>query len=435
MRAVDLIRSKRDGGTLGPDEIRAFVDGVTSGAWPDYQAAAMLMAITLRGMTEAETLALTGAMVASGRRLTRASARPSRVDKHSTGGVGDKVSLVLAPMLAACGLHVPMMSGRALGHTGGTLDKLEAIPGLRVRLDEGEIAGVLQEAGCCIVGQTEAIAPADRRLYALRDVTATVESVPLIVASILSKKLAEDLDALVIDVKCGRGTFMATEADATALASALVGIANEGGVRTEAVITSMDSPLGRTVGNALEVREAIEALGGGGPADLRELCEMLCARLLVLSGEAPDLAVARARAGGTLTSGAALERFGAMVASQGGDVRVIDEPDRLPCAPRHEVLVAPAGGWLGDLDAGRIGRAAMALGAGRSRADERIDAGVGVRLHAVPGDRVEAGQPVLELRYSDPARLPGARGLAASAIAVLPERPAIPPLVRAHIRP
>jgi pyrimidine-nucleoside phosphorylase len=429
MRAVDIIRWKRDGGTLDREAIFAFVDGVTGGAWADYQASAMLMAITLRGMTEAETVTLTEAMVASGRRLVRPAAGPPRVDKHSTGGVGDKTSLVLAPMLAACGLHVPMMSGRALGHTGGTLDKLEAIPGFRVQLAEGDIARVLRQAGCCIVGQTEAIAPADRKLYAIRDVTATVESVPLIAASILSKKVAEDLDALVLDVKCGAGAFMKTLADATALATALVGIGNRSGVRTEALITDMSAPLGETVGNALEVREAIDTLAGGGPPDLRELCEVLCARLLVLAGSEQDRHAARARAAATLSSGTALERFRVMVAAQGGDAGVIDDPSRLPSVAGRHVVTAHRDGWVAAIDPMLVGRATITLGAGRTVAGEAIDPAVGAVVRAPVGARVTAGQPLLELHHRDGVRLDEAVALAVRAITIGDAPPPAAPLV------
>jgi pyrimidine-nucleoside phosphorylase len=429
MRAVDIIRCKRDGGTLDREAILAFVEGVTSGAWPDYQAAAMLMAITVRGMSDGETVALTEAMVASGRRLERRSPDPPRVDKHSTGGVGDKTSLVLAPMLAACGLHVPMMSGRALGHTGGTLDKLESIPGFRVQLTEAEIARVLDRAGCCIVGQTDTIAPADRRLYAIRDVTATVESVPLIAASILSKKVAEDLDALVLDVKCGRGAFMKTPAEAEELATALVSIGTGSGVRTEALITAMDAPLGQTVGNALEVREAIDTLAGDGPADLRELCEVLCARLLLLAGAVHGPGAARARAAAALGSGAALDRFRTMVAAQGGDPRVIDEPSRLPSAPGGAVVKASRDGWIASIDPMFVARAATALGAGRTVAGEAIDPAVGVVLHRRTAARIFAGEPVLELHHRDGAGLDEAIAFATRAIEIGDEPPAASPLV------
>jgi pyrimidine-nucleoside phosphorylase len=418
MRAVDLIRSKRDGGTLDREAIRAFVDGATGGEWPEYQVAAMLMAITLRGMDEAETVALTEAMIASGKRLSRSAGGPPRVDKHSTGGVGDKTSLVLAPMLAACGVHVPMMSGRALGHTGGTLDKLEAIPGFRVQLTEEEIDGALARVGCCIVGQTDAIAPADRKLYALRDVTGTIESVPLITASILSKKIAEDLDALVLDVKCGRGAFMQAEADALALARTLVDIANRSGVRTEAVVTAMDAPLGRTVGNALEVREAIDTLAGHGPDDLRELCEVLCARLVKLALPGTEPGAALARAADTLTSGAALERFREMVVVQGGDARAVDDPSRLPSAPGRHVIAAPRSGWLTSIDAALVGRAAIALGAGRTVVGQDIDPGVGIVVRIARGAPVEAGAPVLDLHHRGGKGLDEAAALAARAITV-----------------
>jgi len=429
MRAVDLIRSKRDGGVLDRDGIRAFVDGAASGSWPEYQVAAMLMAITLRGMDEGETVALTEAMVASGRRLARRAGSPPRVDKHSTGGVGDKTSLVLVPMLAACGLHVPMMSGRALGHTGGTLDKLEAIPGFRVQLSEDEIAAALDRTGCCIVGQTDAIAPADRALYALRDVTGTIESIPLITGSILSKKIAEDLDALLLDVKCGRGAFMAGEREAVALARTLVDIGNRSGVRTEAVVTRMDAPLGRAVGNAMEAREAIETLRGAGPADVRELCELLCARLLALAVPGTEASAARQRAAATLSSGAALDRFRAMVEAQGGDVRVVDDPAALPVAPHRHVIGAPRGGWVSAINAALVGRAAIALGAGRTVVGEAIDTAVGIVVCAPTGTRVEAGHAILELHHRDGRGLAEAARLAAQAIAVDGAPPPASPLV------
>jgi pyrimidine-nucleoside phosphorylase len=325
MRAVDIIISKRDGRTLAREEIRFFVNGVTAGTLPDYQASALLMAILLRGMTPEETAWLTDAMVHSGIRVDLGDIPGVKVDKHSTGGVGDKTSLVLAPLAAACGVPVPMMSGRGLGHTGGTLDKLEAIPGFRVNLSLEEMKGALARVGCAMIGQTAQIAPADKKLYALRDVTGTVESIPLISASIMSKKIAEGIDALVLDVKTGSGAFMKTEADSRRLAESLVSIGNASGVTTEAIITAMDAPLGRAVGNALEVIECLDVLKGGGPPDLLEVSVALAARMLVLGQVAGDFAAAEAQVRRAIQSGAGLERFRQIIESQGGDPRVVDD--------------------------------------------------------------------------------------------------------------
>src|SRR5262252_358484 len=330
MRAVDIILSKREGRSLTRDEIRFFVDGVTAGTLPDYQASALLMAILLRGMTAEETAWLTEAMVNSGERVDLREIPGVKVDKHSTGGVGDKTSLILAPLAAACGVPVPMMSGRGLGHTGGTLDKLESIPGFRVDLSLDEMKRAMARVGCAMIGQTAQIAPADKKLYALRDVTATVESIPLISASIMSKKIAEGIDALVLDVKTGSGAFMKTEADSRRLAESLVSIGNASGVRTEAVITAMDAPLGSAVGNALEVIECIEVLKGGGPADLVEVSIELTARMLVVGRVASDRADAERRARTAIASGAGLERFRQIIETQGGDPRVVDDYSRLP---------------------------------------------------------------------------------------------------------
>src|SRR3954454_19239771 len=309
MRAVDIILSKRDGRSLTRDEIRFFVDGVTAGSLPDYQASALLMAILLRGMTPDETAWLTDAMVHSGVRVDLGDIPGVKVDKHSTGGVGDKTSLILAPLAAACGVPVPMMSGRGLGHTGGTLDKLEAIPGFRVDLSLDEMKAALTRVGCAMIGQTAEIAPADKKLYALRDVTGTVESIPLISASIMSKKIAEGIDALVLDVKTGSGAFMKTEADSRRLAESLVSIGNASGVRTEAIITAMEAPLGRAVGNALEIVECLDVLKGGGPSDLVEVSVELTIRMLVVGGVSPDRADAERRVRAAIASGAGLERF------------------------------------------------------------------------------------------------------------------------------
>jgi pyrimidine-nucleoside phosphorylase len=433
MRAVDLIRKKRDGESLSRADLEWFVQGVTAGSWPDYQIAALLMAIVLRGMSLDETTALTRAMTHSGARVDLSDLAGVKVDKHSTGGVGDKTSLVLAPLAAACGVKVPMMSGRALGHTGGTLDKLESIPGFRTGLRLEEFRDALERVGCALIGQSEEVAPADRKLYALRDVTATVESMPLIAASILSKKIAEGIDALVLDVKVGRGAFMTTVDAAQELASLLVSIGRAEGVRTTALISAMDVPLGRTVGNALEVIECFETLKGGGPQDLEHLSVRLAAEMLCLAGVEASLQAAEKRVRAALASGAGLEKCRDIIASQGGDPRVIDEYDRLPGAREHHVIPAPSAGHLTGLHAGLIGRAAMVLGAGRDRVDAPIDHGVGISLLAVPGDSLRAGDPVLELLYSDAGRLDEAVALATEAIEIGPHAPAAPPLVLATI--
>jgi pyrimidine-nucleoside phosphorylase len=429
MRAVDVIASKRDGGALSREEVAAFVRGVTDGSWPDYQISALLMAIVLRGMTADETTWLTEAMVESGGRVDLSGLPGPFVDKHSTGGVGDKTSLVLAPLVAACGGMVPMMSGRALGHTGGTLDKLEAIPGLTTAIDPDGFRRQLESIGCVIAGQTETIAPADRRMYALRDVTGTVPSIPLIVASILSKKIAEGIDGLVLDVKAGRGAFMKTEEQAGELARALVGTGKRAGLRTEALITSMEAPLGRAVGNALEVAEAIEILKGRGPRELRALCIELAARMIAIARLDPDVERARARAIEALGSGRALEKFRRMIVAQGGDPRVVDDGGFLPTASQTARVPAPRDGVVTGLHAELVGRATVALGAGRTRVDETVDHAVGVMVLAAPGTPVAAGDPVLELHYRAEKNLPEALQFAARAIEVsdvpVPARPLI----------
>jgi pyrimidine-nucleoside phosphorylase len=434
MRAVDVIMKKRDGGALSRDEILFFVAGVTAGTLPDYQASALLMAVLLRGMTPDETAWLTDAMVHSGVRVDLSAIPGVKVDKHSTGGVGDKTSLILAPLAAACGVLVPMMSGRGLGHTGGTLDKLESIPGFRVNLSLEEMRAALARTGCAMMGQTAQIAPADKKLYALRDVTGTVESIPLISASIMSKKIAEGIDALVLDVKTGSGAFMKTEADSRRLAESLVSIGNASGVRTQAVITAMETPLGRAVGNALEVIECIDVLKGAGPTDLVEVSVELTARMLVLAGAAADRADAERRVRSAIASGAGLERFRRIVEEQGGDPRVVDEYDRLPHVADREVVAAPRAGFLTRVDAELVGRASVALGAGRDRVEDPVDPAVGVVVFATPGDEVRAGQPVLELHYRDRGRLESAIRLACQAITVGDERPAPRPLIVGEVR-
>jgi pyrimidine-nucleoside phosphorylase len=434
MRAVDIILKKRDGGTLSRDEIRFFVSGVTTGELPDYQASALLMAVLLRGMSADETAWLTDAMVHSGLRLDLSDIPGVKVDKHSTGGVGDKTSLVLAPLAAACGVPVPMMSGRGLGHTGGTLDKLESIPGFRVNLSLDEMRVALLRAGCVMIGQTAQIAPADRRLYALRDVTGTVESIPLISASIMSKKIAEGIDALVLDVKTGSGAFMKTESDSRRLAESLVAIGNASGVKSEAIITRMDSPLGCAVGNGLEVVECLEVLKGRGPADLVDLSVELAARMLVLGGVAGNRSEAQQKVRGAIASGAGLERFRRIIEQQGGDPHVVDDYGRIAAAPERDVVRAPRQGFLAGLDAALVGRASVALGAGRDRVEDSIDHAAGIMVVVKPGVELRAGDPVLELHYRDRARLGAAAALASRAIKIEDNQPIVEPLVVGEVR-
>jgi len=429
MRGVDILRKKRDGLPLERDEIEAFVRGVTDGSWPDYQASALLMAIVLRGMNADETAHLTRAMVESGAKLDWTGLPGPKVDKHSTGGVGDKTSLIVAPLAAACGCIVPMMSGRGLGHTGGTLDKLEAIPGFRVDLSMDEMRGVLERVGCCIVGQTHDVAPADKKLYALRDVTATVESIPLITASIMSKKIAEGIDALVMDVKCGLGAFMKTRADAKALAQSIVATGRGNGVRTEALITAKDAPLGRAVGNALEVREAIDALRGNAPRDLETLALTLTARMVVLGRLAATQAEAETKVRAALTSGRGLDTFRKMIAEQFGDARIVDDPSLLPTAPKRLLLHAERGGHVVGVHAELVGFAAMMLGAGRDRVVDEIDHAVGVRILARPGEAIRAGDSFAEVHYGNENRLAEAVMLLRKAWTIGDAKPADAPLL------
>ena len=434
MRAVDVIVKKRGGGVLSREEIRYFVDGATAGTIPDYQTAALLMAVVLRGMTAEETAWLTEAMVASGVRLDLSDVEGVKVDKHSTGGVGDKTSLILAPIAAACDVAVPMMSGRGLGHTGGTLDKLESIPGFRVDLSLAEMKQALGRTRCVMIGQTAEIAPADKRLYALRDVTGTVESIPLISASIMSKKIAEGIDALVLDVKTGSGAFMKTERDSRRLAESLVAIGNASGVKTEAVISSMDTPLGCAVGNALEVIESLEVLKGRGPADLVDLSLELASRMLVLGKVADDLADADRLARDAIQSGAALERFRQIVEVQGGDPHVVDDYSRLPHVSDRHTIEANRSGYVARLDAELIGRASVALGAGRDRVEDPVDPAVGISIRATVRDAVRTGDPLLELHYRNRARLDAAVALASRAIAIADDALPRPPAIVGEVR-
>ena len=433
MRAVDLIRHKRDGGMLDRAQIEFFVSGVTDGSLPDYQAAALLMAIVLRGMTAEETAALTDVMVHSGVRVRYPDVPGVPVDKHSTGGVGDKLSLVLAPLAAACGAYVPMMSGRGLGHTGGTLDKLESIPGFRTRLTLAELRAAVAAVGCALIGQTSEIAPADRKLYALRDVTGTVESIPLISASIMSKKIAEGVGGLVLDVKAGVGAFMKTVEEARALARSLVALGEASGVRTEAVLTSMDAPLGRTVGNALEVVESIETLKGNGPADVESLSVLLAARMLVAAGMESDHDAAVVRVRHALRSGAGLEKFREIVEHQGGDPRVLDDYSRLPTAPDRLVVPAARAGYVAALHAEAIGQAGVALGAGRATLDDEVDPRVGIEIAAPIGTPVDAGAPVLVIHHAGGRGLDHAVPRLTRAVFIADEPPPPRPLVLERI--
>lgn len=401
MRAVDLIVKKRDGLELTPDEITFFVRGFTGGEIPDYQAAAWAMAVLLRGMSPAETYALTLALADSGERLDLTGVVEVAVDKHSTGGVGDKTTLVVQPTVAACGVPVGKMSGRGLGFSGGTLDKMESISGYRSELTTAQFVQQLRTVGLVLSGQTAELAPADGKLYALRDVTGTVPSIPLIASSVMSKKIAAGAQAIVLDVKVGVGAFMPTVAEAARLARLMVDIGRRAGRRVIALISDMNQPLGCAVGNALEVREALDTLRGGGPADFREHCLHVAAHMLVLSGRAGTLRAARMLATQALEGGAALEKFRALVVAQGGDPAAVDQPDRLPTAPIIQTIPAPKAGYLAQADARIIGMTAVALGAGRARKGDTIDRAVGVVVHAKVGDRLAAGAPLFTVHASD----------------------------------
>jgi len=426
----DLIARKRDGEALTAEEIYSMVTGYTSGQIPDYQMSAMLMAVYFQGMTDPEIAALTRAMIDSGDRIDLSGIPGVKVDKHSTGGVGDKVSLILAPLVAAAGVPVPMMAGRGLGHTGGTLDKLEAIPGFRTQLSDAEFRDVLRQTGFAMIGQTEKIVPADRKLYALRDVTATVPSIPLIVSSILSKKKAEGTDALVLDVKIGRGAFLKSRKETHRLAEALVRLGNALGLRTRALLTRMDQPLGRAVGNWPETREAVQTLRGQGPEDLLEVTLALGSVMLVLGGKAEGYGEAAATLKGLLASGEPFRRFREMTRLQGGDVSFLEEPDRFPGSAQTVDVPAPEAGFVSDIDAFRVGLYAMSLGAGRTRKEDTVDPAAGLVLHKKAGSPVEKGETLATVytnRREDPEHL-GKRLL--ESFAFSPEPPDDPgPLV------
>jgi pyrimidine-nucleoside phosphorylase len=429
---VELIAKKRDGGELEDGEIQRLVLAFSCGELADYQMSAWLMAVYLRGMTTRETVALTHAMLHSGQVLDLSSVQGIKVDKHSTGGVGDKVSICLAPLVAACGVRVPMVSGRGLGHTGGTLDKLEAIPGFSTDLSATDFARIVAGVGTCMIGQTRQIAPADKRMYALRDVTATVESIPLIVASILSKKLAEGIDGLVLDVKVGRGAFMRDATRARELAETLVRVGTEGGKKVAALLTDMNAPLGCAVGNANETREAILVLHGKGPEDLVQCTMELGAEMLRLAGIASGSEEARAELTRARDSGKGLLVFERMVSAQGGDARVVRDPDLLEVAPGVPVL-ARDDGYVASIDALEIGLSAVALGAGRAHADEKVDPAVGLSIEKKPGSRVTRGEPLALIHVRRPVDAAKAFDRVLRAFYVSADPPPPQPLVLGRI--
>ena len=397
MRMVDVIDQKRNGGVLSDEQLQFFVDGVVDGSLPDYQISALLMAIYFQGMTDREQTQLTMKMMHSGERLDLSKIPGIKVDKHSTGGVGDKTSLPLAAMVAALGIPVPMISGRGLGHTGGTLDKLEAIPGFQVELSEQDFIKQVAEEKLAIVGATRDVAPADKKIYALRDVTDTVDSIPLIASSIISKKLASGTDALVIDVKTGAGAFMKTEDSAVKLAKALVAIGKQAGLKCEAVISDMNQPLGSKIGNTLEIEETLDLLKGKGPKDLLELVLELGSRMVVMGQQAASLAEARAKLEQTIADGSALARFKAMIKAQHGDPNVVDDYSLMPHAKYQIEYPAQKGGVIAKLTADEIGMASMLMGGGRQKADDQLDYAVGIELHKKIGDSVQKGESIMTI--------------------------------------
>ena len=409
MRAVDIIIKKRDGEELSREEIEFFIDGFTRGEIPDYQASAWAMAVLLRGMTDRETTDLTMAMAHSGETLDLTGVVPVAVDKHSTGGVGDKTTLVVEPVVAACGLPVGKMSGRGLGFSGGTLDKMESIPGYRTNLSREEFIDQLRREGLVLTGQSGDLAPADGKLYALRDVTGTVPSIPLIASSIMSKKIAAGAQAIVLDVKIGLGAFMENLEEGRKLARLMVAIGELSGRKVVALLSDMNQPLGWAVGNALEVREALDTLRGSGPEDFREHCLVAAAHMLIVGRKAANLETARSMAEGALESGRALESFRRLVQAQGGDVRYVDEPNRLPQALLVETVPASRAGYLLGINAREVGETSVELGAGRARKEDPIDHAVGIEIHHKVGDYVQAGEPLFTIHANDAAKLTAAK--------------------------
>ena len=431
MRAVDLIRKKRDSGEHSREEIDFLIAAYTRGDIPDYQMSAWLMAAWLRGLSRGEAAALTEAMLHSGEVVNFSDLPAGKVDKHSTGGIGDKTSLILAPIVAAGGLYVPMISGRGLGHTGGTLDKLESIPGFNVNLSLADFRRVLKECGMALIGQTKEIAPADKKIYALRDVTATVENLGLICASIMSKKLAEGIDALVLDVKTGSGAFMKKEEDSVRLAELMVDTGRRMGKKVVALITDMNQPLGHFAGHSVEVIESIEVLNGRGAADLRELSIELSAWMFFLGARTPSVDEGRRLAESLIASGKARDKFRDCIRLQGGDPRVVDEPERLPKAKLRTEITSPTSGYVTATRCEQFGTALAMLGGGREKKEDAIDPAVGLEFHKRIGGRVAAGEPLLSVYYNDERRFTAAKGLLAESYEIGAEPPGeLPKLVK-----
>jgi len=433
MRTVDLITKKRDGGELTEAEIRHLIQGYTDGTIPDYQMSALAMAIFFRGMTSSERADLTMAMVGSGDTIDLSAIGGIKVDKHSTGGVGDTTTLVLAPLVASIGVPVAKMSGRGLGHTGGTIDKLESIPGFHVEIGNEEFLGLVNRNGLAVIGQSDNLTPADKKLYGLRDVTGTVNSIPLIASSIMSKKIASGADAIVLDVKTGDGAFMKEMSEAEELAACMVDIGNRVGRRTVAVLSDMSQPLGNAIGNALEVKEAIDTLKGEGPADLTELCLVLGSHMAVLAGVAADRSEARALLEKAIADGSALGKFKAFLSAQGGDASVVDEPERLPSAEARIEVPAKKAGFVASIAAENMGLAAMLLGAGRATKESKIDLAVGIVLHKKIGDEVREGEALATIHANATGSVEEATAKIYESIVVRPEAVEPPPLIVGEI--
>ena len=432
MRMYDIIAKKRDGGTLSNEEIQFFITGYVKGDIPDYQASALLMAIFLRGMTPQETAQLTMCMARSGDRIDLSSIDGIKVDKHSTGGVGDKTTLIVVPIVASLGVRVAKMSGRGLGHTGGTIDKMESIPGLHTDFTQKRFLEIVQKVGCCVVGQTGNLVPADKKLYALRDVTATVNSIPLIASSIMSKKIAAGADCILLDVKTGSGAFMKTVADSVRLAQAMVNIGKQVGRRTAALITDMNRPLGNNIGNALEIQEVCKTLHGKGPSDLTEVCLNLAANMLYLAGKG-KLAACREMARGQIENGQGFAKFKEMAAAQGGDTTVLDNPDAFAKAGAELEVPAQRDGFITAMDTEKCGIASVELGAGREKKNDSIDSSAGIVLLRKTGDRVRKGEPIARFYAADVEKCKAAEQLFEGAVTIGETAPAVMPLIYARV--